>query len=461
MASKSPFFFLFLAAIGGVLLSAIFPPWFGIIFCVFAIIWFFSKLILNPIFSLSLFIAGLSLILAPSALPNGSTFVIGKVSRSSSNVVRVTNVRFHTSSGWKRGRTITVFLPRWSHNLPKPADELMARITKKNHKWEAMDAFWTEMSFSIADKFIRWGIKVSDYLYSQMKRYTFGEADTVASIFLGRRDVSYNLRNLYRNSGYAQIFSVSGMHVGIISLITLLIVSELVPWNILKYPIVLLFVAMYGAITGFSIPTFRATALFAFFAFFKLLDRPQNFLNILGLVGVLEVLRDGSIIFDVSFQLSYSAVVMMAVLGPKLPVFKPKWFSNAINYTLAANVGVMPFLILNFGKIYIASFLFNAMAIPILMFFILEGAMFFSFFAFMGMEFIERIFGAGLWVFAKLLDWLVKLTSNLPLSVVEVHPKATAFGITFALSAFVILWILFRDELGTLDTNRKNSIGDL
>lgn len=461
MASRSPIFFLFLAAIVGSFLSSFFPGWIGLIFCILAIICFFSKLTLNSVLILFLFFVGFSWILAPAAPPYGESFVIGKVSRSSSNVVKLSDVQFHTPSGWKRGRSIIVFLPRWIHAAPIPADEFMARVDKKGGKVEMLDGFWLDMSSSLTDRFIRWGIGISDYLYSQMKGYIFGEADTIASVFLGRREVSFNLKRMYRNGGYAQIFSVSGMHVGIISMITLLILSEFVPWNIVKYPIALVIVTMYGAITGFSIPTFRAIFIFALFALFKIIDRPQSFLNLLGIVGLFEVIHDGSIIFDASFQLSYSAVIMMAILGPQLPIFKPKWISEALNFTFAANVGVIPFLILNFGRIYVASFLFNAIVVPILMVFILEGAMFFSFFALMGVGTMERILGAGVLPFARSLDWLVKFTNELPLSVVRIHPKVTVFWITFSISAFVILWILLHDEPGILDIDRRNSVDDL
>ncbi len=461
MASKSPLFFLFLATVAGSFLSLLFPWWIGLSFCILTIICFFSNLALNPILILSFFFVGLSWIIAPQTLPNGESFVIGKVSRSNSNIVRVSNVQFHTSSGWKKGGAITVFLPRWVRTTPKLADEFMAKVNKKDGKVEAVDVFWTELSFSLLDKLIRWGVKVSDYLYFQMKRYMFKEADTVASVFLGRKDVSFNLKRLYRNGGYAQIFSVSGMHVGIISMITLLILSELVPWSIVKYPAVFVIITIYGATVGFSIPTFRAISLFTLFAFFKIIDRPQNFLNLLGMVGLFEVLNDGSIIFDASFQLSYSAVIAMAVLGPKIPVFKPKWVSEALNFTLAANIGVIPFLILNFGRIYIASFLFNAIAVPVLMIFILEGAMLFSFFALLGITTMERIIGTGVLPFAGSLDWLVRFTNKLPLSVVKIHPKVTAFWITFVVFALVILWILLHDERDILDTSHRNLIDDL
>lgn len=459
MASKSPVFFLFLATIIGSLFSHFFSVWLGLTLCGVAIMLFFIKNRINVLWILSLFFFASAWILSPKTLPNGQNFIVGKVRHASSNVVKVTGVRFHAGQKWIRGGTLYVFLPKYERfGYPQPGDLFMAQV-EKGDSVKAKEVFWTG-SNALVDRMLKWGMKTSDHVYSKMKLYMLGEADTVASIFLGRRDTSFELKQAYRNGGYAHIFSVSGMHVGIIAAITLILLSEFMPWNVLKYPFAFVLVVAYGFVTGFSIPTFRAVAIFGVFAFFKLVDRPQNFLNVLGMVGLFEVLKDGSIIFDVSFQLSYSAVIAMAILVPYLPSFRPKWLSDAVNFTLAANVGVIPFLILNYGKIYLTSFIFNVFLVPILVMFILEGALIFSFFAVIGMIPFEKLIGAGVYPFARILDWIAYFTKKLPLSTVDVQPRVTIFWITFLLVGLLLSRFLFHDALGTGDISHKNSIDD-
>ena len=461
MASKSPVFFLFLSAIAGALLSRVFSVWLDLAICLLAVVLFFVlvKVHVNVIWILSLFFFAIAWVFAPNPLPNGQNFIIGKVRHASFSVVKITDVRFHNAKRWIRGGFLYVFLPRYSHlGHPEAGDIFMARV-EKGEFVKAKEAFWIN-SDSLVDKMLRWGGTESNHIYSKMKMYMSSEADTVASMFLGRRDTSFELKQAYRNGGYAYIFSVSGMHVGIIAAITLILLSEFVPWNTLKYPLVFILVIIYGFVTGFSIPTFRAVSIFGVFTFFKLIDRPQSFLNILGVIGLFEVLKDGSIIFDVSFQLSYSAVIAMAILVPHLPQFNPKWISTAVNFTLAANIGVIPFLILNYGKIYITSFIFNVLLIPILVMFVLEGTLMFSAFVMIGATTFERITASGIYPFAKLLDWIAYFTKGLPLSAVDVQPRVTIFWITFLLVGLLLFRFLLCDDSGTVDILHKNSADD-
>ncbi len=460
MTLKSPVFFLFISTIVGSLLSSFLSAWLGLIICVAAIVLFFIKNHVNVVWILSLFFFAVAWILAPKPLPNGQSFIIGKVSHASCTVAKVTDVRFHIGQKWVRGGILYVFLPRYNHlGYPQPGDLFMAQVEKENTV-EAKEVFWTNSDAPI-DRMLNWGMSESDRIYSKMKLYMFEEADTVASIFLGRRDTSFELKQAYRNGGYAHIFSVSGMHVGIIVAVTLILLSEFVPWNVFKYPLAFILVVVYGFVTGFSIPTFRAVAIFGIFTLFKIVDRPQNFLNILGMIGLFEVLQDGSIIFDVSFQLSYSAVIAMAILVPHLPKFKPKWLSEAMNFTFAANVGVIPFLILNYGKIYITSFIFNVTLVPILVMFILEGSLLFSAFATVGIVPLEKVVGAGVYPFAKTLDWVAYFTKRLPLSAVSVQPRVAIFWIIFSLVGLLLFRFLLYDEIDTAGISHRNSTDDL
>ncbi len=459
---RHPFFLLFLSALPGAVLSRTVPSWLGIIPCSFAVIFLFFFPKVKSVHAVSLLLMGLVLMTTPVVFPEGEHFLTGRVSRVGTGSVGLSDVRVHSGNEWVRTESVSVLLQK--RNLPsvkpRPSDLFMAKVENDGEMVTSSDFFSTRWPSSIFDVLIEWGTNLSDFLYSQMKNYVVRGTDTLASVFLGRRDVSYDLRNTYRDGGYAQIFAVSGVHVGIIAMVTLVLLTEFIPYGTAKYPLVFLIVLGYGAVTGFSIPTFRAVAVFGLFAFFKLIDRPQSFLNLIGLVGLLEVLRNGSVVFDPSFQLSYSAVVSMAVFIPVMPEFKPLYLSRALNASMAANAGIIPFLILNFGKVYIASFAINAFIIPILMTIILEGAIFFSFFAFAGFNFLEKTIGLGLSPFLAFLDWLAVATKRLPFSVVEIRPKMAAFSVTVSIFSILLFLALLRAQRSTRDRRRKALTGD-
>ncbi len=457
---KYPFFIFFLTAILGSFLSKTNIWWIGPLLSLGAAGLIFAKR--DILISLAIFFAGLSFMLSPMTLPDGTFFITGRVNQVSGSAVGLSDIKFHTSYGWIRGGSAYVLISKnnYSTGNPEISDLFMGRVEKANGKISAIDAFWTEWPGSFFDSVMRWGAKVSNFIYAHFKKYVISGADTLASVFLGRRDVPYDLKSMYNESGYAQIFAVSGSNVWIIATISLIFISELVPMNYVKYPIVLAIIMFYGVITGFSIPTFRAIFTFGIYTVFKLLDRKQNLLNVVGLVGLYEVLVDGSVIFDPSFQLSYSAVIGMITLIPILPEFKPRYISQAINATIAANIGIIPFLILDFGRIYVASLPFNALIVPILMTILMEGGLIFSLFAVLEVSFLEMIIGAGISPFVKALDWLAYFTRMLPLSTVEIPSKVIAFWITF-LPLLALIFLSLLHQQGNLDKYRRSSVGDL
>lgn len=457
---KHPFFFFFLAAILGVMVSRTALWWIGPFLSAFAVLVIFTKQ--NILLSLSMCFVGIAMMIAPAAIPDGIHFITGRVNQVSGNHVNISNVRLHTSNGWIRSDSAYVFISnnRYSQTPPEISDFFMARVEKINGKISSLESFWTEWPSSFLDIMMKRGADMSNFIYDHFKKYVVAGADTLASVFLGRRDVPYDLKIMYNNSGYAQIFAVSGANVWIIAVISLIFLSELVPMNYVKYPIVLAIIVAYGVITGFSVPTFRAVFTFGIYTVFKLMDRKQTFLNILGLVGLFEILTDGSVIFDPSFQLSYSAVVGMVTVTPFLPEFKPKYVSSAINVSIGANIGIIPFLILDFGRIYVASFPFNALVVPVIMMILMEGALLFSCFAILKISIIEMIIGAGISPFVKILDGLAYFTNMLPFSMVDVPSKMAVFWITFSIfSLFVFLFLIHSQ--GNQDISRKSSIDDL
>lgn len=463
MITRAPFFFIFLGSVlGSLFFSAFQFKILGLAIACGAILYiFFIRTKGQLVLALFLFAMGLVWLESPYNFPSTDFFLIAKVRSVSSHVIKSSSVRFYKDKKWWKGRDSYIFLNTYQNKTrPQIQNTFMALVKKDGKSLRAKDAFWVSFDTPI-EKLYDTGSKISLFLYTEMKKYVFSEADTVASIFLGRKDVSYEVRQTYKNGGYAHIFAVSGMHVGFISFLTLLIISEFLPWNFFKYPLTFFFLTFYGFMTGFSIPTLRAISFFGLYALFKLLDRPQDFLNVLGLVGTIEVILDPSIIFDVSFQLSYSAVTSIAILFPILPRFRPRLLSDSFNLTVAANVGVVPFLILNYGKIYLASFIFNISIVPILTAIILEGAFFFSLFSLVGFHLAEKIIGGGIYPFAKLLDIVAYVTEKMPLSVISVGPKVALFWITLSSAVLPFSLILFlRLKPGNEGKYRKNSTDD-
>ncbi len=459
MREKSPFFLVFLGGVIGGVLSHIVPTWVGLLVLIAGglSVWLLKE---RTAEFLSVIVCGVVLLFSPAVLPNGKYFLTGRVSSFSSRAVRLSDVKFHQKGRWIRAEDTYVFLRSFGNGKKVDIHDIFSAYAESKSGRVVAEKYFAFSQNSPLDKIYAFGAKLSNFLYGEFKKYTFGEAQTISSLFIGKRTLTYTKMEMYRNGGYAHIFSVSGMHVGMITLFSLLFVSEFLPWNWAKYPFTAMVIVLYGFVTGLSIPTLRAVAMFLLFAFFKLIDRPQSLLNILGIVGTVEILMDPSVVFNVSFQLSYAAVVSIAILLPRLPVFRPKWLSDSLWLTVAANIGVMPFLILHYSKIYLASFIFNSTIVPLLVFVLMEGALLFSIFAFGGVVIAEKVIGGGIYVFSKLLDKVAYVTNKMPLSIVEVKPAKAFFLLSLLSVVALFLLIYFAEPADNPGINHKNSVDD-
>jgi len=120
---------------------------------------------------------------------------------------------------------------------------------------------------------------------------------------------------MFRHSGTLHVFSVSGMHVGMVGgLLWLVLRACRVPR---RAAILVLIGGMffYAGITGLNPPALRAALMAAIFLSGFLLRRQPQLLNTLAasLLGVL--VWDTHQLFTAGFQLSYGVLASMAVLG--------------------------------------------------------------------------------------------------------------------------------------------------
>ena len=174
----------------------------------------------------------------------------------------------------------------------------------------------------------------------------------ITALLLGKRqDISRRLLDDYKGAGALHILAISGLHIGI-----LLLLLELVckPFDYLKNGkqikmVVLLFCLWsFAFISGLSVSVVRAVCMFTAVAIGTLLYRSPRAGNSLFLSMIVLLFTEPLYLFDVGFQLSYSAVFCIIVLGPLLKgLWSPKhralsYFWNLFCISLAAQLGALP-----------------------------------------------------------------------------------------------------------------------
>lgn len=215
-------------------------------------------------------------------------------------------------------------------------------------------------------------------ILSKLSNTTLGpkELGIVEAILLGQRtDLDTSLYDDYKNAGAVHILAVSGLHIGILLLILQLLFRPLEQYNSGKTLAMVLIVILlwtYAFLTGLSASVVRAVTMFSFVAYALYLNRPANIFNILALSMFFILLAKPLFLFQVGFQMSYTAVFTIVWLYPLLQKFwSPKrWLLKKgwqlLSVSIAAQAGVLPLSIYYFHQFPGLFFVSNLVIVPFL-----------------------------------------------------------------------------------------------
>lgn len=187
-------------------------------------------------------------------------------------------------------------------------------------------------------------------------------------ILLGDREElpSEVLRN-FRITGTAHVLVVSGLHVGLVLFIFLVLfrIFGLSPKLIscLALPIII----YYAFITGLRPPILRATLMVGVGILSYLLDRKVDPLVLLSLVFFFILILNPLSIFTVSFQLSFLAVGGIIYLTPffeKKLKSLPSWLKKSLSVSSAAQLSLLPLLAFYFRQLPLIGVVANLIIVP-------------------------------------------------------------------------------------------------
>ena len=201
------------------------------------------------------------------------------------------------------------------------------------------------------------------------------EAALMQAMTLGIRDDLGDLREIFAASGLAHILALSGLHVGIL---VLALGWALRPFGLRRYPLIILLIIGFVFLVGFS-PSVTRAALMTIAALLSLWlggGRIAAWPS-LALSALILLVWQPSWLFDISFQLSYLAVMGLLlfagplskpILGdkPDLPFWhwKPLLVLSGI-VSISAQLSTLPLIASSFGSLPLLSPLVNILAIPL------------------------------------------------------------------------------------------------
>ncbi|MDR1729644.1 MAG: ComEC family competence protein [Prevotellaceae bacterium] len=186
------------------------------------------------------------------------------------------------------------------------------------------------------------------------------EFAVLSALTLGNKEyIDRDLQSSYSATGAAHILAVSGMHVGVVCVVFKFLLGFFFKGNrFLFLEIIILISALwsYAFITGLSPSVVRATVMFSFVGVGMLLQRKSLIYNTISASAFWMLLYNPFYLFDVSFQLSYVAVLFIVFFQPyiyRLLHFKnwlPDRTWNLFAVSVAAQLGTFPFAVYYFHQ---------------------------------------------------------------------------------------------------------------
>lgn len=207
------------------------------------------------------------------------------------------------------------------------------------------------------------------------------EYGLLSGIVIGVEDgIDSEFKDELKRSGMLHVVVASGSNVVLIGGIIFLLISGYV-----KKKFALIFtvlgIFLYALLAGFDPPIVRASIMASFAFGALLLGRQKIALFSLFLSGWVMLMVDPKLIFNVSFQLSFSAslgIILFQRILVSLSKLIPTFLREDFATTLAAQIGALPFLLVVFGEVNLLSIFINVVllwTVPIIMIFGLIAGM--------------------------------------------------------------------------------------
>ena len=174
-----------------------------------------------------------------------------------------------------------------------------------------------------------------------------------------KKTMTRDMRNRFSASGVAHLLSVSGFHVGIVCAFLSFFFSIFPRRNLfhwMKYILTIGLLWAFAFIAGLSNPAVRAALMLTIYLTGQVLRYPPERYNTLAAAAFCMLVYNPFSLFDIGFQLSFTAVFFILYLQPRFyrlielrnPIFKSIW--GILTVTVAAQIGTVFLSCFYFGQ---------------------------------------------------------------------------------------------------------------
>lgn len=203
---------------------------------------------------------------------------------------------------------------------------------------------------------------------------SFFSATVLNAIILGeRQNLPAYLRGVLVKTGTVHIIAISGLHLGIAAFIILLTLKITRIPRKPRYVLTVFLLIFYCLLTGANTPALRATVMATILLFAYFLEREPDIYNSLALAALIILAINPGELFEISFQLSFSSVISIVWLSPKIKSLFPDKFNKArglgflisvFSVSSAAWLGLLPLIAYYFKVFSPVTILANMVIVP-------------------------------------------------------------------------------------------------
>ena len=239
------------------------------------------------------------------------------------------------------------------------------------------------------------------------------QTSILKAVFLGdKQSLSDDLKEELNITGTRHIVAISGMHMIIWTQILMYLCLAAGLWRKQAFYFVLILLFLYILMIGFPASAVRAGIMAGLLLLAQQAGRLRSADRAVVFAAAIMLMLNPLLLkSDVGFQLSFAAVLSIIYLKPlidKLCKSLPNPFKlkDILTLTLAAQIGVLPLLILHFGRLSLISPIANLLIVPFLPALMISG--------------LVLTFTGLIWLgLAKIIAWLVWLLLTFIVKIIE------------------------------------------
>jgi competence protein ComEC len=217
------------------------------------------------------------------------------------------------------------------------------------------------------------------------------EREILEAMIIGdQKAIPTDVRDNFAKTGTSHILAISGLHVGMVAsagfLIALMILKSseylMLRFNVIKIATAAAFVpvAVYALVAGMGTTVLRAALMALAFLTALLIGKQKDLYNILFFAALVILIVAPESLFEISFQLSFSAVLAIVFIISKLntsTIPMPAALPGALHplirrvyvfvlVSAAATLGTLPIIVYYFNHVSTVTLIANLIAVPLL-----------------------------------------------------------------------------------------------